>query len=202
MSIRNCFIIFLFAFCRLSTVSCFAQQAVVDSLSNVVKSTKEDTVKVNALNELFLQLEFSDGIKAKEFLVQAENLSNKANFKKGLATTHIYWGYFYEDQADYTSAIAHYQASLKLFIVLSDQGGVLNAYNNIGNVFFLQSKYSQALSNYSECLKIGKEIGNNKGVLNANNNIGLVWMNQGEYSKSSSWELSSSITESFVIFEN
>jgi tetratricopeptide (TPR) repeat protein len=113
----------------------FGQVSSVDSLLGILKMAKEDTVKVNTLNELFLEYEFSDSAKAQECLNKAFELSNQADFKKGLASTYINLGYFAEDKGDFPVALKNYEISLKTFEIIGDKEGISDSYNNMGNVY-------------------------------------------------------------------
>lgn len=57
------------------------------SLLTILKTAKEDTIKVNTLNNLFLEYEFTEDEKAKGYLTKAFELSQKIDYKKGLACT-------------------------------------------------------------------------------------------------------------------
>lgn len=92
----------------------FAQQFETDSLLKLVKTTKQDTIKINAYNDLFLKYEFINDHKAKECLEKALQLGKKIQFKKGLSITHLYLGYFSEDKGNLAEALINYNLSLKI----------------------------------------------------------------------------------------
>nr|MBA3970655.1 hypothetical protein [Bacteroidota bacterium] len=50
----------LFSFLILVSLSCYSQNARIDSLTSFLKSATVDTAKVNTLNELFLEYERLD----------------------------------------------------------------------------------------------------------------------------------------------
>lgn len=75
--------VFLFLNYLLLAVSCFSQNLEFDSLILVSNTAKEDSVKVNVLNNLFLQFEYADAEKAKEHLNRANSLAEKIEHKKG-----------------------------------------------------------------------------------------------------------------------
>ena len=63
-----------------------AQQAKVDSLVNVLnKHTKDDTVKVNLLNEISRQYSTNNFEKSRDYAIQSGELSHRLNFPKGKA---------------------------------------------------------------------------------------------------------------------
>ena len=63
----------------------FAQTPKIDSLKNVLKTAKEDTVKINCLNALAWEVKSNDPDKAIQYSKGALTLSEKINFKKGIA---------------------------------------------------------------------------------------------------------------------
>lgn len=163
--------------------SWFAQENRIDSLLSVLKLAKEDSVKVNTLNELFLEYEFEDEAKAKEYLNNALSLSQKVDYKKGIAITYMYLGFFADDQSNYPEALKNYKASLKTFTTIQNKKGMANAYNSIGSVFYAQGNYPMALQNHLASLKIRESIGDTKGIASSYGNIGNVYNDQGNYPK-------------------
>lgn len=159
----------------------FSQNNEIDSLLTVLKTAKEDTSKVNILNNLFTQYEFLDSEKAKTSLDEAFALAKKIDYKKGLAVTYGNLGDFAENHADYTEALKHYLTSFDLFKKIEDKRALARAFNRIGVVYYYQGDYPKTLENYFSSLKMNKEINNKKGEANTYNNIGAVYYIQGIY---------------------
>jgi len=63
----------------------FAQNKTLDSLNLVLKSTKQDTNRVNILNELTFASAQNDQETALDFVNQALLLAKKLNYKNGEA---------------------------------------------------------------------------------------------------------------------
>ena len=86
MSGKYLLYVFLFSFTSVLS-NCYASKlSKTDSLLTVLKSTKEDTGKVNILNNLGkLLIKTSENDKAMTYLQQSKKLAEKINFKKGLA---------------------------------------------------------------------------------------------------------------------
>lgn len=172
---------FCFLICfQLGSTTCFSQNR-AGSLLNIVHTSKDDTLKVNALNELFLEFEFADQEKAAEYLKQALETAKKSNFKKGLATTYTYYGYFSEDLGDYPGALKHHISALKTSAEITDKKGIAASYNNIGIIYFNQGNYPQALKHQLMSLKIKEEINDKKGLATTYNSLGNVYSAQGNY---------------------
>ena len=86
-----------------------------DSLLQIIQTTKQDTIKVDALNRLFLIYEFSDTVIALEYLKKALILSEKINYKEGIALTKIRFGFYHEDQSRPSMALTCYKEALNIY---------------------------------------------------------------------------------------
>lgn len=170
-------------FCLLCTVYCRSQNPVVDSLVKVLEITKNDTVKINVLNDLFIEYEFADDKKAEDYLNKAFLLAKKLNYKRGLGTVHLHMGFFAEDKGNYPEALKNYFACLKYHEEIGDKNGMASAYNNIGHVFSNQGNYPEALKNIFSSLKIDEAQGNKRGVAVAYGNIAVIYSEQENYSE-------------------
>jgi tetratricopeptide (TPR) repeat protein len=154
-----------------------------DSLLALLKTAEFDTTKVNLLNSLFLEYEFQDDVRAKEYLDAAFALSNKIGYKQGIADAHVFSGYFAEDKGDYATALQRYNIALGLFQELQSKKDIADALNYIGIIHFTQGNYPGALKNYFLSLKIKEGLDDKKGAGDLLNNIGLVYSNQNNYSE-------------------
>lgn len=109
-------------------------------------------------------------------------------YKKGIAATYTYLGYFADDMGNYQEALKNYFASLKMYETIRlpngqvvHKKGIAASYNNIGIVYKEQGNYPKALRNYFISLKIRESIGNKKDIANSYNNIGMVYYYQSNY---------------------
>lgn len=189
---KNSIKYFLFCFWMLGACLSYSQSPIIDSLLLILKTTKQDTIKVNAYNNLFLEFEFTDDKKAEEYLNKAYELAQKINYKKGLATAFIHKGYYAEDKGDYSEAIKNYSASLRTtkLITGGDKAAEADAYNNLGNVYFAQSDYVESIKNYSASLKLYQDVADQKGISSSFYNIANVYYSQGNYPEALKMHLS------------
>ncbi len=160
---------------------CFGQQNEIDSLLLVLKTTTQDTVRVNTFNNLFLQYEFEDELKAKEYIEKAKELSEKIGYKKGLGMSFMYLGFFADDKSNYTESLKYYTACLKAFESIGHKRGMANAYNSIGSVHYIRGNYPQALQSHFSALKLRELIGDKKGIASSYGNIGNVYNDQENF---------------------
>ena len=182
LNILNLFFVLHHSFCfSQSAKSDNERNRSIDSLLTVLKTAKEDTTKVNALNNLFLKYEYADDEKSKEYLNKAFELSQKIDFKNGLATTYSYLGYFEEDKGNYPEALKNYLTSLKIRKAIGDIIGEASCYNNIGIIYRYQSNYPEALKKHFAALKIYEKINFKSAIAASYNNIGIIYEYQGNY---------------------
>lgn len=161
----------------------FGQQNKLDSLLAIIKTSTDDTLKVNAQNELFLVYEFSDELKATEYLNNALALSQKINYKKGTGKTYLYFGYYAEDKGNFNDALKNYFSSLKIEEELNDKKAIADTYMNIGSAYYNLGNYPEALKSHFNSLKIKEKINDKKGIAYSLTHIGNVYNNQGNYSE-------------------
>ena len=157
---------------------------VIDSLVLVLKTAKEDTVKVINLNLLCWQY---IGIRDYEIAMKnAESallLAGKLEYKKGKAVAYITLAAICRRQGKYPEAVENYFAALKIREEIGDKNGIVDAYNNIGLIYRKQGNYPGALENYFAALKVREEIGDKRGIADSYNSIGMIYRIQGNNSE-------------------
>ena len=170
----------------LLTVCCFhfylpAQQNPIDSLQSILSTAKEDTNKVNTLNLLGKEMELiGDFDKGIEYSQDALSLSQKLNFKKGIAKACNGLGNCNMQQGKFPEALKNYFAALKIREDIGDKKGIAASYNNIGGIYFQQGNYPEALKNYFASLKIKEAIGDKRGIAYSYHNIGNIYKERSE----------------------
>ena len=166
------------AICFCQTVS-VAQQNKIDSLQNVLQTTKEDTIKIITFNNLFLEFEFNNETKALDCLNKAIELSEKINYKYGLAITYNHLGFFAEDKRNYSEALKNYFSALKIREAIGDKKGGASSYNNIARIYYRQNNLPEALKCYLSALKKYEVIGDKKNIAYCYANSGVIYHKQG-----------------------
>lgn len=157
-----------------------SQKKKIDSLLNILKTAKEDTNRVKALNKLGWQFKYSNPDSTILLAKQAISLAQKINFKTGLAVAYTNAGVGYDVKGDYAKALENYFAGLKIDELLKNKTGIAIHYGNIGLVYREQANYPLAIDYYFKALKIDEELGNRAGISIHFNNIGLVYLDQGD----------------------
>ncbi len=155
-----------------------ADDGATDSLLGVISVAKEDTNKVNTLLNLSKSYFGSSPADAIKYGEQARELSEKLNFKNGLAYALKNIGIAYYLQGQYVGALENWNRSLKVFESLNDRVGVANMLSNIGAIYFNQADDVNALDHYLRSLKVSEETGDTLRITTALINIGAVYFNK------------------------
>ena len=139
-------------------------QARIDSLLNQLKKVKEDTGKVNLLNNLSTAYGYinpEEGIKTGN---EALSLSTKLDWEKGKAGAMNAIGLNYEGRSDYPGALKYYVSALEIFEKLKDKKGIAASLGNIGIIYDYQSNYSKALEYYFKVVQMCEALGDRHGA--------------------------------------
>lgn len=167
-----------------------AQNRTIDSLKNNLILTKENTLKVDILNDLSWEYSDSDPERSMEYATQAQSLAEKLNYKKGLSSAYSNEASFYRDKSNYPEAMKRYLKCLQLKKEINDLPGLASTYTNIGIVYKLQGNYKEVLSYYLLSLKTRQQVGSQKEIADSYNNIGNLFWAQGEFDKALEYHFS------------
>jgi len=172
-------------FCSLGYNAVFSQNKQIDSLLVVLKSAKEDTNKVNALN--LISMLFGDngtkenGDSAFLYASQALALSKKLNYKKGTAVAYSRLGLALGRKGNDPESLKNLYLALKLFEEIGEKEGIANTLGQIGATY-LNRDTEEALKNYQLALNIWLEIGNKRRATQLLTSIGQLYFGQRKYS--------------------
>jgi serine phosphatase RsbU (regulator of sigma subunit) len=135
-----------------------AQQAKVDSLENALKlHTKDDTVKVNLLNEISRQYSSNNFEKARAYAIQSGELSDILNYPKGKAFSLRLIGSSYFRQRD-TIALEYLHKSLKICEENNFKSQIIICLKTIGDVYIQNDKIHKAIETLEKALKVANEL--------------------------------------------
>ena len=177
----------------------FAQNKTVDSLKLVLKTTKQDTNRVNILNELAFAYAQNNQETALDFVDQALLLAKKLNYKKGEAFAEYSIGRIGWFNIEYDSAIVHYNRALILgesLLASKNEKDIRFAkkilgmtLNNIAAIYSLRAMYPKALECYLKGIKLSEEVGDQKQASKTIGNIAIVYYDQKDYPKAKEYFL-------------
>lgn len=123
--------VYLIAFLFTISSAGLAQTRPADSLKSLLKTAKNDTLKVNTLNILSGSLVRTDAKEALLYANQAKELADKLGFERGqaYALKSIGMGYYF--QGNYIETLLYWQQSLETFQSIGDRLGIANMLNNL-----------------------------------------------------------------------
>jgi two-component system, NarL family, sensor kinase len=168
----------------LCLLSAQAQNAYIDSLKTELEKSKDDTNKVFILTDIAEELAEIDFKKSLDYSNKGKDLSEKLNFKKGLAQVYSTIANAYSGQSDYANCLEFNIKALEIRRALKNNSEIAKSLVNIGNVYNDQSDFTNALIYYNQCLEIQKKIKDKKEIAKLYNNIGNAYANKGDLKQS------------------
>jgi len=163
---------------------------IITSSLKLYHAAKDDTSKINALNDICENMMHEDWEKYQRFqlkltqkaLKNTKTTKESLFLKKTLAGVLNNIGYIHDDKGNIPLALAYYQKSLKIKKEIGDKKGMAYSYNNIGAIHRDQGNIPLALAYYQKSLKIKKEVEDKKGMASSYYNLGYIHQGQGNNS--------------------
>ncbi len=162
------FLIILFL---LFSITCFSQKTVPEN---------QDSTKVKDLISLADEVYYSDIHLAKQYADSALNLSEKLNYKRGIASSHNMLGNIYNGELEYEKAAKNYHKAYNIWVELGDTASIAKYYANTANLNKKLKKYDLALEYYNKALEIFINSNDEYHLSILNNNIGTVYFAQNK----------------------
>jgi two-component system, sensor histidine kinase PdtaS len=164
------------------TFSIQAQQnKKIDSLLNVLKKPKFDTLTVYAYNELATEFVGLNNEQAVFYARKGLNVSNAIKNKKMQAWSNHLQGLAYDYSGISDSAFYYYSKAVEIKMQIGDINGEANTLLNIGVMFYYQKEYDKAEFYYKEALDLFKKTNNEVRIAAAYNNLGAIYRIQKKY---------------------
>jgi serine phosphatase RsbU (regulator of sigma subunit)/Tfp pilus assembly protein PilF len=161
-----------------------ASNQLKDSLINTLKTAKEDTNKVNTLNDVSRQYQGTgDFTEALYYAEKSLELAQKLNYSMGIGNAFSSRGGILWYLGENEKSIENHVKASHIRKECGDIQGLANSYNNIGLVYLNLGNYEKCLENHLKALKIREEIGDKSGTAGSYNNIGILYLRQGMYDK-------------------
>jgi serine phosphatase RsbU (regulator of sigma subunit) len=178
LSLLHTFIVVLFF------TSLPAQTPTIDSLKKVlVTQPDDDTLRANtliALSEAY-EREMNDMKRLEKSTKELLSISQKLDFKKGMATAYRYKGMISSSKSDLKTSMHFYLKALEIFESIHDKAGVASCYQRIGVYHYIKGDYETAIQYALKAAKILEGIGDKRGTANSYNNIGISYAYLGNY---------------------
>ncbi len=156
--------------------------SVVDSLKyELTKNRKQDTLRVDILNELGYQFWTFDPDQSKEYSSEALELSKSLDYRQGIAFANRSLGVVNWTQGNYEEGLNHLLNALIEYQSLSDTLNIANAMMNTALIYVEQDSYNKAFRYFSEALNTFVLLDKPKRFINTANHIGELFQKQELY---------------------
>lgn len=164
----------------------FSQNHKIDSLNQVIKTTKNDSIKVDTYNKLSWKYIFSDKEKALEILNVTEKYALETNQKYGYNSFLNNKGIYFDVNGFSDSAKIYFEKAVAYSVKNKFPIQEQYSYNNLGMYAWNKGKYQDALNYFFKAQKLAEvNVKNNKSIfIDAPlNNIGLIYQEMELFEK-------------------
>ncbi|MEQ8925542.1 MAG: tetratricopeptide repeat-containing sensor histidine kinase [Fulvivirga sp.] len=156
----------------------------LDSLKQALTTSGSDSAKSYILINLAKQVYASDMDQARDYCLQALDLSVASNQMDPFANAHNILGLYHESKSNFTKAHEFLISGLSVAQELGDSLLVSKFYNNLGLVYKNTGRLQLAVEYYLKSLRMAEEIGTPIDVAASHNNLAIVYKLLGDYSNS------------------
>jgi tetratricopeptide (TPR) repeat protein len=166
-----------------SSIYAQGQSRNADSLYKVLKTEKEDTLKVLDLAEEGSRLaDIHESRQADSLYRLSVALANKLHYTRGICATYVCKASLFQAQNNFDSSLAEYAIALN--IAQKNHYGELQrqVYVGMGIVYAIVSESEQALTSFKKALQVCEEIKDRYGMGQIYQDMANVYMGMGNYS--------------------
>jgi tetratricopeptide (TPR) repeat protein len=153
----------------------------IDSLKQVERTAKHDSIRLNALRELGRAYVDSNFTKSLHYFNSALQIATKLRDRINMAYAHQTSGLVYFNMGEFNEAINQYNNALSIYLYIDKTKGVADVYNDIGLIYKTMGKYAQAIENYSLALSKYEILKDKHGIGMVANNIGQIYFYRDDY---------------------
>ena len=151
-----------------------AQDSQLDSLKKILLTQKEDSNKVNLLNQISgLEYQTEEGL---AYGKQAIELSDKIRYPKGKALALKNVGLYHFIKSEYLKAEEYWSQSREIYTRIKDESGLANILNNLGSINYNLGNLSKAMDYFFRSYEASQKTKDTPRMITALNNIGLIYM--------------------------
>jgi serine phosphatase RsbU (regulator of sigma subunit)/Tfp pilus assembly protein PilF len=158
-----------------------------DSLLSAIKTSKNDTSKVNAMIAASKYLMYKEPAEALKIITTALQKATEIKWNKGKEQALYTKGIYYYSQSEYTKAIEYWLEVLKYKEARNDKEGISAMTGNIGLVYWNTGDNKKALEYLFKALKQSELLNDKNKAAIQKGNIGMVYFKLNDYNKALSY---------------
>ncbi len=159
--------------------ACFSSRADIDSLRNIVQTTKNIPDKIDALTELGGELIFTDFDASIMYFEQAFTLLRSHDYPEKYAWNLNYYGYAVMIAGNYNEARDSLQKSVEIAEKLQKPKLISRSLMDIATSYYYEGKLESALTYCRKALKPIGEFPKNEAIIY--NNMGIFTKSVGDF---------------------
>jgi len=145
-----------------------------DSLLIIVNSSKHDTIRILALEQLAANYRKDSPDSALFYNQKAIELSKKSKIVGEIATAYREYALTAQSVGKYPLAIEFYKKAQKVHEQQKNKDGIAESYNDIGIAYYYSGEYEKATLYFQKAGEIKIEIGDSIGAGQSFNNTGIM----------------------------
>lgn len=153
----------------------------IDSLKQVERNTRNDSLRIDALSKLAIAYSDSAYTVCISYWKEALDLAAKHKYRSQMAHIHHQIGFVLFNQGEFNSALHEYKNSLLVHEYIDNQLGIGQLHNDIGLIYKTWGKYELALESFLKGLRVFETINDQQGIGMIANNIGQLYYFREEY---------------------
>jgi tetratricopeptide (TPR) repeat protein len=157
MFCKKLFLFFALFFGILSKIDA-QNQDVLDSLFNAMQKLRDDSVKVNVLNQIAQEYQASQPLIAHEYAQRALYTAEQNNYKRGTAEAYLQIAGSYYYQGNLLKDSEYLLKALPICEKFQDSIKIAKIYGYLGSVYEAQKDYEKQISYFQQALKIAKSV--------------------------------------------
>jgi len=171
----------------LTSACCFcmnAQNSTIDSLKNILNlHPQQDTVRVNLLNGLALEIRRFDRSKAAPYANEALVLAQKLNYHRGEGYGLINAALLSYDAYDFEKCEEHFKKAKEILERIGDKNGQAILLRHRSRIYIDEGKYIESLDDNLKAIKLAEEVHNVQLAIDIKSNVGYLYNVIGDYKK-------------------
>ncbi|QSE95872.1 tetratricopeptide repeat-containing sensor histidine kinase [Fulvivirga lutea] len=162
----------------------FLQANKLDSLKNALATAESDSAKSYILIDLAKRVYASDLDQARDYCLQALDVSVASGQMNPFANAHNILGLYHESKSNFTKAHEYLTSGVVVAQEIGDSLLVSKFYNNLGLVYKNTGRLQLAVEYYIKSQKIAEQYGTSVDEAASFNNLAIVYKLLGDYSYS------------------
>ncbi len=156
----------------------------LDSLRKVSSTSKNDSLRSDALSWLCYEILIDDPAKALPYGLEAKTLATKLKSTYLLSRAHERIAECYAELKKFDNAYRNYSEAISLSQKLKDTIFLGKTYNNLAICYLYEGKLDSSLLTHFHSLSIRRSSGDKKQIAQSLNNIGMIYRMKRDYKNS------------------